>query len=506
MTPASPTTSPRGGAPRWLRVVAVVTTCLVATAAVAVPSSAAKQVRHPKKVVNIRIIAVTPSSFRVAAAPAKNAKQYRVVASTTKQDLALANVRPQYKSRIVDRPRLTLSGLAPSTTPYYFRMVSIRGTRIHYSALESVDLPPTTPTGLRVTDRGQGLYLRWKVGKAEDFVVLQATDPGFTQGRQKYRVRGTVGQLTPYRVDPGTHYWFRVRARSGSAASPYSASVKGTPTQRTQQVRVATYNILTSKADGGTRGGQRVPAWSKRKVAAAKLLSGAAPDVIAIQEGGRRVSASGTTQVESLRSQLGEQIFRIADTGNRGDCYLLYRASKFREIGTGGTWSLGNKKYAAYHVLEHVGSGARFLAVSLHLSVGLGSGMDALRQQQAQRLIEHAEPFAAARGVPVIYAGDFNSHSGKNHAFDGPGRVMTALNAPDSLDVSPTAVNKGYNSGNQYSRTAPDAGVHLDHIYAAPGIGVTGWQMLLNLQNGDFVGTMPSDHNPVVADLAVPRT
>jgi hypothetical protein len=41
-------------------------------------------------------------------------------------------------------------------------------------------------------------------------------------------------------------------------------------------------------------------------------------------------------------------------------------------------------------------------------------------------------------------------------------------------------------------------------VYVSGGIGVSNWTQLLNLSHGRFVGTMPSDHNPVVARLAIP--
>ena len=40
-------------------------------------------------------------------------------------------------------------------------------------------------------------------------------------------------------------------------------------------------------------------------------------------------------------------------------------------------------------------------------------------------------------------------------------------------------------------------------MFADSGVGVRAWQELLNIANGQLVGVIPSDHNPVVADLGI---
>ena len=45
----------------------------------------------------------------------------------------------------------------------------------------------------------------------------------------------------------------------------------------------------------------------------------------------------------------------------------------------------------------------------------------------------------------------------------------------------------------------------MDHLYVSPGVGVSTWGQVLDLDGGKFRGTIPSDHNPVYADLVLPR-
>ena len=104
--------------------------------------------------------------------------------------------------------------------------------------------------------------------------------------------------------------------------------------------------------------------------------------------------------------------------------------------------------------------------------------------------------------MPVIYLGDFNSHEG--HALDGPGVVMRAAGVADADEVAQALSNRRYNSANQYLRSPVQGHWDIDHVYAPAGVAVRGWALGLNLTAGTFVGAIPSDHNPVVADVTLP--
>ena len=41
-------------------------------------------------------------------------------------------------------------------------------------------------------------------------------------------------------------------------------------------------------------------------------------------------------------------------------------------------------------------------------------------------------------------------------------------------------------------------------MYAPAGVAVRGWALALKLSDGKFVGAIPSDHNPLVADVVLP--
>jgi endonuclease/exonuclease/phosphatase family metal-dependent hydrolase len=104
--------------------------------------------------------------------------------------------------------------------------------------------------------------------------------------------------------------------------------------------------------------------------------------------------------------------------------------------------------------------------------------------------------------VPVVYLGDFNSH--ERNVVDGPGVAFRAAGHVDADEVAQGKVNAQYNSANQYLRVPPASGLHIDHVYVPQGVAVRRWELRLNLTAGSFVGVIPSDHNPVLADVVLP--
>jgi endonuclease/exonuclease/phosphatase family metal-dependent hydrolase len=192
--------------------------------------------------------------------------------------------------------------------------------------------------------------------------------------------------------------------------------------------------------------------------------------------------------------------------------YVIYDNAKYRALGQAGAFNVGQipssgtatYRYAAYQLLQHRTSGARFLFVSPHLYVGSGTSADKLRQQETTSMINQARQYAADNGnVPIVYAGDMNSN--ELHNPDGPEVATRALNVADALLVAKTKVNTKYNSANGYKRKPQADGHSIDHVFTEPGIGVVSWGLYLHLDStGSFIGTIPSDHNPLYADLTIP--
>lgn len=496
---------------------AVVTIAGIAPALPAVAAPA--YYRFPTHPTGVHVTAASGSSITVAAHKSRYAQRYRLYASTVKSDLFYDNLIAGRHSSArhyasASRPSITLSGLHYTTAPYYYRFEAVNGPQQSFSTeIFSVGLRPATPTRLAAASSSHGTYLTWSSGAATGFRVAQATNSAMTANRRTYEIRGPVLQFTPYGLTRGRTYWFRVRALNSATPSSYTAPVALTARARMQPLSVVTYNILQLTWDGTRENGKVIAPWSRRGPVAAALIKRAYPDVVAVQEGWPWAAHKcGPRQVDSLRTMLADigAEYYLARTeippcergyGRRGD-YILYKASAYQSVHGGGVWDLGDGRNAAWQELQNRATGARVLVVCAHLTPPQGRTHDLQRQRETQTLLRLGSAKARALGVPVVYAGDFNSD--RIHAIDAPADVMRAAHIDDARAVAQSRSNTRYDSMNQYRTTPPAYGLDIDYVWAPGGTAVTSWTTLLNLSHGHWVGTIPSDHNPVMARLQIP--
>jgi len=495
--------------------VAALTGALIAVSGLVAPTPA--RAAAPA-ISQVRVAAVSASGFTVTLASLGSDWRYRLYASTYRPEVYYDNLASTpYRSALSSTPRVTVSGLPYTTKPYWYRVQATNGRGTRTSEIFSLGLRPATPTGLTLTRLKGAPSLAWSGGASNGAQVQQATDARFTVGVRTYTVRGLGRQLTPYGLRSGTRYWFRVRSVNSGTPSGFSAAVSATATARGQDVRTMTYNILTLAGDGTKAAGGTISPWSQRRLAAARYINMANPHVIAVQEGAAWVGAPrGARQVDDLVAVLGGT-YGLAVTEVppnqpgyfRTSSYVLYRRSAYSPVGVGGHWKLGDmpeggSRWGAYQVLRDRRSGASFLFVSTHLYGGAGLAGDRVRRTMTESLLSQSRAYAARHGgLPIVYAGDFNSHEG--HAMDGPTLAMNQARVADGLLVAQTRARAQYNSANQYFRKPPATGHSVDHIYASPGVALRGWGQFLPLSaDGTFVGVIPSDHNPVVVDLTYP--
>ena len=289
--------------------------------------------------------------------------------------------------------------------------------------------------------------------------------------------------------------------------------VSATPTARvaaavtqTQQARVATFNIHEQTATRNT-----LPSWQHRRDAVVTSIRRGAPQVVAIQEGADWVDGRcGPRQVDDLVARLGGG-WTVAHTDpipcrergwRRTGVYVIYDSTVFRASGPVGHWNvatdrLHQPRWAAYQVLENRTTGARMLFVSTHLMVGRTLRLDHERAGETRRLLDDVASLRL--GLPVVYAGDYNSH--QHHSYDGPGIVMRDAHVRDAWYAADRRVRSRYDSANGYLRRPPRAGVSIDHIYASSGVTLRTWRLVMRLRDGRFVGVIPSDHNLLVSDI-----
>lgn len=500
--------------PRSIRTGAIT---LAATGSLALaaltPAHAATVLATPS---GVHVSAATPSSFTVSANTTANALRYRLFYSTTKSDVYVANIAKAKYTAVSTSPKFTVSGLPFTAAPYYYRLEAMRTeTWRTWSEVMTVGLQPAMPTAVQATSPAGGTYLTWNSPASTGFQIAQGTNYTQTTNRHIYTINGPSHQFSPFYLYQGVTYYFRVRSLNSGTPSAWSPRITVRQATRQQSVRVMAYNVLAGTFDGTAAGDQIVAPWSQRKVAAANLIKENDPDVVAIQEAAAWTAGyKSPRQIDSLVTQLASigANYTLARTEVpptesyyfRTGNYLLIKTSAYVAEGTGGFFTIGVNKWAAYQVVRNRTTGAKALYVSPHLIANQGATYDTERQQEMTSLADQAKTVAAQYGVPIVYAGDFNSTVNKNHAFDGPGIVMRSHQFADAGDAGHLQTNIQYNSCNQYFRTALAYGDRIDHIYTAPGVAIRGLKIAVHVSDGKFIGVMASDHNALVSDVYLP--
>lgn len=338
---------------------------------------------------------------------------------------------------------------------------------------------------------------------------------------------------------------FALAASPGAAAEAATtggatvAGVTATAVTTGTQVRFATFNVRTARADIGTS-----RHWLHRALPVAREINSRNPGIVAIQElgpgraDGLKTSLNGTLrQTESLKKALdsiGASRYKLARTtayvapgtshGTQG-ARLLYDTSKYRLISncleTTGTKSYNSscamdlpvmsgdaaslRRSAAYAEFEDRGTGRNFFAISAHLDPRHSSTLskeqayDALRAAQTRAVYNRVTSLAG--GKPIFFGGDINSWRTKagSHA---PFNFLTSQSFVDST-TAPSRVNAQYPTVNHFKTTlsANAAGrqVALDVVMVK---GVTSFKTYENTMKVTN-SARPSDHNLVVSSLVL---
>jgi endonuclease/exonuclease/phosphatase family metal-dependent hydrolase len=369
----------------------------------------------------------------------------------------------------------------------------------------------SAPSSLAVAGNDAGQFLKWRGSGDVGYLVQQATNRGFSQNVRTYRLRGPGHALTPYDLHAGTTYYFRVRAVSGGSRSPWSGTTTLLAAGATARVRMLTYNVLSESTDPNHPGGVAAP-FSDRRTPMLDLIRASGAPVVGIQEGSaclRHIDHQPCyRQIDSIADGLVSR-WTLADTwgtskqARYSGQYVLYDSSVVSPAARGGSWVLDNGHLAAYQLFRVRSTGARFLFVCVHLQSG--KGYDQMRGEETKSMLRQARTYATNAAVrSIVYAGDFNSYHNEWETNDITGRTMRAAGVPDGIEVAQAYVKAKYDSINGLYRKPRKGHGSIDHIYATGGVGIRRWGELLNLRDGEFVGTIPSDHNPVFADLMLP--
>jgi endonuclease/exonuclease/phosphatase family metal-dependent hydrolase len=307
-------------------------------------------------------------------------------------------------------------------------------------------------------------------------------------------------------------------------------------TAETTNVRFATFNVRTSRADIGTS-----RQWLRRALSVAQEIDNANPGIVAIQElgpgraDGERISVgSGLRQTTSLLQALdsvGADRYKLTRTtayvkpgayhGTQGP-RILFDSTKYRLV-SDCVETTGKSKWnascamvmptvkgvapssAAYAEFEDLATGLDFVVVSAHLdsrhsgTLSKEKSYDKLRGAQAKAIYAEVAPFAGTK--PILFGGDINSWRTKagSHA---PYNFLTSQGFADAT-VAANRVNAQYPTVNHWKSTlkanAKGRQVALDVVMVKGAQSFSSYQNVMKVVDP----ARPSDHNMIVADLSL---
>ncbi len=279
-------------------------------------------------------------------------------------------------------------------------------------------------------------------------------------------------------------------AGCATTAPATSATPAPEPAPVVTPLRVMSFNVrLPAESDGPDR-------WEVRRGLTARTIRDAAPDLIGTQELFKR-------QGDYLVSQLPE--YAWFGQGRRGDhedehMGVFYRKDRLRVIESGDFWlsdtpevagsiTWGNlfPRMVTWALFERIGDGRRFYLFNTHLPYREQD--EALRVRGAQLLMRRIAKLPG--DVPVVVTGDFNA------APDSPTHAEMTTLLRDAWEV---AADRSGPEGTFHGFTG-EAEQRIDWILVR-GFDVGAVRTIDTAEDGRY----PSDHFPVVADLAWPTS
>lgn len=270
------------------------------------------------------------------------------------------------------------------------------------------------------------------------------------------------------------------------------------PEPSAQSLRVATYNVhyIIMRAETGR---WSVGDWERRKGPLDEAFKAVNADVIGFQEmesfGGGSQSSVNLTLDFLLEENPGYAAAAVGDPAEFPSTQpILYRPDRLSMMDQGWfffsdtpdviysrTFNGSYPAFASWARFRELG-GAEFLVLNVHFEYSSRSN----RIQSAELVIERLGPFLDD-GLPVILLGDINAIHGS--------RTQDILRGA-GLDFAPV-------DGATYHF---DRGINLfgaiDHIAITEPLEFSGMPVVLRRK---FGGEWPTDHYPVLVDVALPR-
>jgi endonuclease/exonuclease/phosphatase family metal-dependent hydrolase len=333
-------------------------------------------------------------------------------------------------------------------------------------------------------------------------------------------------------------------AATVSVVAPPAAFLSSAEAAPGAVVKTASYNIQSAAVD--RRSGDRRP-WKERRAAVVATILSERPDVIGLQEAS---PAARPRQMVSARNQYLDLVAGLRRAGgnyvltnphayncknsatlhscehkNRGASQaqrILYNPAKLQLLSQGArrysaqeNWD--DPRHLVWAVFKVKATGKKFLFTNTHLS-------DVQRVTVAQWKQMISWTRSLANGRRVISVGDFNVH--RRHPIadflipvmydSGWGDTRDHFEPRNPLDPAraQVTVNGWINSFNHASRDVRRfsskerrgiTGNPIDWIFASNALEVKRWKVVVKYDRRSLkvIGTLPSDHNMVRADIVM---
>ncbi|MEO6471334.1 MAG: fibronectin type III domain-containing protein [Aeromicrobium sp.] len=459
--------------------------------------------------------------------PVAEADTYEVVVSD-KADMT------KHRTYVAKTPKVQIPDLRDSTE-YFIKVRAVSASENNttpgaFSSIAKVETaeapdPATiTPTGLKPTTvSSASIAFSWEpIAKATKYELEYSKDKRLS-GSRRAEAEDTATAVGG--LDPNTQYYFRLRAKGegdkfgkASAILPVKTVIPagGIP------LRVISYNVRCHSCGG--------PSWGQRRPVLVQAIAAQNPDVIGVQEALQsRPPGSGHSQFEDLRAALSATgtEYRVTQTqleSSKGS-KIYYKPSKVTLLKAGsvryGTQLGGrNPRYFAWAIFRQRATGQDFIFTSTQLEHGRGSTESRVRLGQTRQLISAVASLNKAK-LPAILVGDYNDYQYlqfavqpmmHNAGYIDPLGIQNRSRTPAPWASAEKRINTNFDSFNDGRRHAsvrtgnPNLnGTYLDYIFTTP-MRVPEFENVVNIDgNGNFKGTIPSDHNMMRADVVLPQ-
>lgn len=375
-----------------------------------------------------------------------------------------------------------------ATTPgidQFYRIDAVRDGKVSSSRTARFALKPGAVSGLRIEQTtADGVKVTWnKVPNARQFDVSVARDKAFTKQATTVLTLGGTHAFVARGLSAATAYWIRIRPVNGDQTGTFTEPVTFHTMARESSFRIGTWNVCSEKCSG----------YAGRARIGAAFLNENKLDMFGLQEAGGQRVGSTTNAIWSG----GTQKF-VRATGGAEARYIFYRPKLFTQL-SGGYFAIGDGRHTTWATFRVKQTGRVFYFVDIHLDNGKGKGNDARRGREMNVVLARMARINDT-GLPMIYAGDFNS--GRHRSPDSPGVKIRAAGMRDSVNLVESPVNAQFNTSYPDGGT-PRSGAHVDHIFVSEHVTVLAWKQLVRLTGGRYTRPAVSDHNALSAVVAI---